>query len=399
MSAAPRQPGSPPGELYIGLMSGTSMDGVDGVLVRFLDTASPPSGGESQGRLRLQVLAHVHRPFPADLAAELLALNSPGANELHRAQLSATALARVYAQVVHALTEKARVAADDVRAVAVHGQTLRHQPGAFDGLGYTVQLNHPALLAELCGVDVIADFRSRDIAAGGQGAPLVPAFHRQLFGQGKRHDVAVLNLGGISNLTLLSADGGCLGFDCGPGNALMDHWCRTHTGAPYDDAGRWAATGQVAPRLLQALLAEPYFQSPPPKSTGRDLFNPVWLQTILGSGASGPPPPAQDVQATLLELTVQSCVQALQRHLPRARELYVCGGGAFNQTLMARFAAVLPGVAVATTAALGLPADQVEAAAFAWLGWAHCHRVAGNLPAVTGASGPRILGALYPGPP
>lgn len=382
--------------LYIGLMSGTSMDGVDGVLASF--GPAGPAGGSAAvtpGLLQPQVLAHAHRPFPSALAETLLALNSPGPNELHRAQLAATALTRIYAEVVQALLDQAGKAAPDVRAIAAHGQTVRHQPGAFDGLGYTIQLNHPALLAELCGIDVVADFRSRDVAAGGQGAPLVPAFHREVFGRAGHH-VAVLNIGGISNLTLLDADGGCLGFDCGPGNALMDHWCRAHTGAAYDDAGRWAAGGAVAGTLLQTLLAEPFFQQPPPKSTGRDLFNPAWLKSALQSTAGAAGLPAQDVQATLLELTARCCADALMRHLPQAQSLYVCGGGAFNQTLMQRLSSALPGVQTTTTAPWGLPADQVEAAAFAWLGWAHCQRVPGNLPAVTGASGPRVLGALYP---
>lgn len=366
--------------LYIGLMSGTSLDGVDAVLAEL-----PPAGG-------LNVRAHTHRPMPADLRDELLALNTPGSNELHRAALAANALSRLYTQAAETLLAQSAIAADDVRALGAHGQTVRHRPGEFDGHGYTVQLLNPALLAELSGIDVVADFRSRDVAAGGQGAPMVPAFHRAMFAR-PGQTVAVLNLGGIANLTVLGADGSTLGFDCGPANALMDHWCEQHTGQLYDRSGLWAASGRVLEPLLAAMLAEPYFALGPPKSTGRDLFNPPWLGAQLGDAVGVRP---QDVQATLAELTARSCADAVERHGGGARELLVCGGGAFNTHLMARLAALLPGRQVQATDARGLPATQVEAAAFAWLAGAHCDRRAGNLPSVTGAAGPRVLGALYP---
>ncbi len=380
-------------EFYIGLMSGTSMDGIDGVLVTFDHQTAPSS--DASAALKPRVWAHNHRGFAKPLAEELLALNTAGSNELHRAQLAATALTHVHVEVVQALLQQSGKTAAEIRAISAHGQTVRHQPGAFDGVGYTIQLNHPALLAELCGIDVLADFRSRDVAAGGQGAPLVPAFHQAAFARA-HEPVAVLNVGGISNLTLLPGDGGCLGFDCGPGNALMDLWCREHTGASYDDSGQWAATGQVIEPLLRRLMNEPYFQLAPPKSTGRDLFNAFWLRTALASSGLPATVAAQDVQATLLELTARCCADALKCHQPHTKTLLVCGGGAFNQTLMSRLTDVLPGVEVTTTTVLGLPVDQVEATAFAWLGWAFCHRLPGNLPAVTGAAGPRILGALYP---
>ncbi|MFO1233394.1 MAG: anhydro-N-acetylmuramic acid kinase, partial [Paenacidovorax caeni] len=241
-------------------MSGTSLDGVDAVLADF---ATPPG----------RVLGHVARAFAAPLRAELLALNSSGTDELHRAALAANALAECYAQAVQALLQQTGVSAQAVRAIGAHGQTVRHRPQAFDGTGYTLQLNNPALLAERTGITTVADFRSRDVAAGGQGAPLVPAFHWGLFGQPGR-TVCVLNVGGIANLSVLGADGSVLGFDCGPGNALMDHWCQQHLGRPYDDNGAWAASGQVLPALLQAFQAEPFLTLPPPKSTGRDLFHP-----------------------------------------------------------------------------------------------------------------------------
>ncbi len=371
-------------DLYIGLMSGTSLDGVDGVLVDFSPQASPPRP--------LQVLAHASLPMPAELGAELLALNTSGADELHRAALAANALVRLYASVVQALL--AGRAAAHVRAIGAHGQTLRHRPGAFDGTGYTVQINNGALLAELTGIDVVADFRSRDVAAGGQGAPLVPAFHRAVFAQPGR-TVAVVNLGGIGNLTALGADGRTLGFDSGPGNALMDHWCRRHTGEAFDRDGAWAAGGRVLPALLDALRAEPYFRLPPPKSTGRDLFNPAWLDARL-SALPGEPPAPRDVQATLAELTATTCADAVQAHAADAETVLLCGGGAFSGHLRRRIAALLPGRGVRTTDEAGLGAHQVEAAAFAWLAKAFVERQPGNLVAATGASGPRILGALYP---
>lgn len=367
----------------IGLMSGTSLDGVDGVLVDFAEGT--------------QVLWHASRGFDAALRAELLALNTPdGRDELHRAALAANALARSYAEVVRELLQATGMTPAQIAAIGAHGQTVRHRPQMFDGTGYTLQLNSPALLAELSGVAVVADLRSRDVAAGGQGAPLVPAFHQGVFGR-PGETVLVLNIGGIANLSVLAGDGTVLGFDCGPGNALMDGWCQTHTGQSYDDGGQWAATGQVLPALLDRLLAEPFLQQPPPKSTGRDLFHADWLAGHLSASATSPADarPA-DVQATLTEFTARACAGAVQRFGRGGGELLVCGGGAFNTQLMQRIAALLPGVAVDTTAARGLPPQQVEAAAFAWLARQALLGLPGNLPAVTGARGPRILGAIHP---
>jgi anhydro-N-acetylmuramic acid kinase len=376
--------------LYIGLMSGTSMDGVDALLAEFPDTTAPAGPA-------LRVLADAHVAMPPPLGAELLALNTTGADELHRGALAANALARLQADAVAALLERAGVAAGQVRAIGSHGQTVRHRPGEFDGTGYTLQLNNPAMLAELAGIDVVCDFRSRDVVAGGQGAPLVPAFHEAVFG-GAAQARAVLNLGGIANLTLLPAPDAASrplrGFDCGPANALLDHWCRIHTGQPFDDDGRWAATGHVDATLLAELLSEPYFAKPPPKSTGRDLFNPAWLAAAL-AGASNSTRPV-DVQATLMELTARAAIDALRAEAPGTQELLVCGGGAFNGALMSRLAALCPGLQVSSTASAGLPPLQVEAAAFAWLARQFCERQPGNRPDVTGARGPRTLGALYP---
>jgi anhydro-N-acetylmuramic acid kinase len=368
---------STPPRLFIGLMSGTSLDGVDAALVAL-------DGG-------LTVRGHVALPFNAGLRADLLALNQPGPDELHRAMLAANTVARAYAEATAALLQATGTPAQAVTALGAHGQTVRHRPGEFDGCGYTVQLLNAPLLAELSGIDVVADLRSRDVAAGGQGAPLVPAFHAAAFGQTGLAQ-AVLNLGGIANLTLLGSDGRVGGFDCGPGNALLDGWCQQHTGAAYDDGGAWAASGQVDVALLAALMAEPFLHRAPPKSTGRDLFHTAWLAAHLGSAVRRP----QDVQATLAEFTCASAAQALQQHLPGARRLLVCGGGALNNHLMRRLATLLPGVPVQSTAEAGLPPLQVEAAAFAWLAQAFVDRQPGNRPEVTGAAGPRVLGALHP---
>jgi anhydro-N-acetylmuramic acid kinase len=365
---------------FIGLMSGTSLDGVDGVLAE-----ANGSGGPMHAR------AHAHVDFPAQLRAELLALNRSGADELHRAALAANDLVSTYSKVVAQLLQSAGVEAGQVVAIGAHGQTVRHQPQALDGTGYTLQLMNGALLAESSGIDVVCDFRSRDVAAGGQGAPLAPGFHAAAFGSPGR-ERALLNLGGIANLTLLHGDGRVLGFDCGPANVLMDGWCQRHRAQPYDAAGAWAAGGRVDKGLLQTLLAEPFFALQPPKSTGRELFDMAWLDARLGGSMRQP----QDVMATLAELTARSASADLLRHGPSVEALFVCGGGVYNAHLMARLADLLPQTAVGSTADLGVPPDQVEAMAFAWLAQAFVLRRPGNLPAVTGACGPRVLGALYP---
>ena len=361
--------------LYIGLMSGTSLDGVDGALVDF-----------SQDRVRS--LGDAYVAFPASLRADLMALQAPGHNEIEREALAANALVRHYADCVGSLLAQAGIGPDAVAAIGAHGQTIRHRPE----LGFTRQLNNPALLAELSGIDVIADLRSRDVAAGGQGAPLVPAFHQALFNAPGQTRV-VANIGGISNISVLQADGTVTGYDSGPGNALMDGWILRHQGQPYDADGAWAATGKVIPALLAELLNEPYFALPAPKSTGRDLFHADWLAARLAAYPDARP---VDVQATLTQLTAASLAQAILRDGAQADTVYVCGGGAYNASLMAALARELPGMAVASTQALGVAPNQVEALAFAWLAWRFTQRKPGNLPAVTGARGLRVLGALYP---
>jgi anhydro-N-acetylmuramic acid kinase len=366
--------------LYIGLMSGTSLDGVDAVLV---DLSGP----------QLQVLGHCSAPFSDALKAELLALNTPGDNELHRAALAGNAVARAYASQVQILLTQCQKTPADIRAIGAHGQTVRHRPKEFDDTGYTMQLNQPALLAELSGVDVVADFRSRDVAAGGQGAPLVPPFHQAFFAKPGRA-TAVLNIGGISNISVLgSVPEEILGFDCGPGNALMDAWCQRHTGQPYDAEGAWAASGKVNSALLCELQSDPYFSKPPPKSTGRDLFNARWLASKL---ALNPEVSPVDVQTTLTQLTAWACADSLLKSSSSCQTLIVCGGGALNLELMRRLQDALPGTLVESSDTHGLPPLQVEATAFAWLAQQAIERKTGSLKSVTGARGARILGAIYP---
>jgi len=362
-------------------MSGTSLDGVDGVLASF-------------DQDKLAVLAYATAPFSAPLTSELMAINTAGINELHRAALAANGLVRVYAQVVDALLQQTGLPRSHIQAIGAHGQTVRHQPQAFDGTGYTIQINNPALLAELTRIDVVADFRSRDVAAGGQGAPLVPAFHQALFGRAGT-TVATLNIGGISNITVLGpqlADD-VLGFDCGPGNALMDAWCLEHLGQAYDADGAWAASGKIHAGLLASFLSEPYFAQTAPKSTGRDLFNPSWLTQKLLSFSDAAP---ADVQATLTELTARACADCVSSYGLNSKVLVVCGGGAFNNYLMDRLQALLPWLKVSSSQAHGLPPLQVEAAAFAWLARKTKQGETASLQKVTGAKGARILGAIYP---
>lgn len=354
---------------YIGLMSGTSLDGIDAALVSF-DVH------------RCQVIRTFYQPYAEELKQSLLTLHEPDANELEHSQIIANRLARLYAEAV---TNLLRETSSAPAAIGCHGQTIRHRPE----LGFTLQLNNPALLAELTNITVVADFRSRDIAAGGQGAPLVPAFHQAVFGHPNITRV-IINIGGISNLTHLS-DGAVIGFDCGPGNLLMDAWCQRHTGKSYDRNGNWARSGKVIQSLLQKLLAHPFYMQPPPKSTGRDMFNLSWLEQYLR-----PEFPPQDVQATLTELSAHCIANAVARYCSGAQEIYLCGGGAHNHRLTQRLQALLPGLLIAQTDALGIPADWVEAVAFAWLAKQTLEGKPGNLPEVTGASGLRILGAIYP---
>jgi len=360
-------------EVYIGLMSGTSTDGVDGVLADLDDDG-------------VHVLASASLPLPDALRVELLALNTPGPDELARASRAAVALADCYASVTRALLDEAGISAASVRAIGAHGQTVRHAPRE----GYTVQINAPARLAELTGIAVVADFRSRDIAAGGQGAPLVPAFHAARFG----HETGrtILNLGGIANLTILDEDG-VRGFDTGPANMLMDAWVQCHLGQPFDREGAWAAQGRSDQTLLDQLRGDPWFALPPPKSTGRDLFSLDWLRSRLNARPARIAP--VDVQATLLSLSATTIADAVRTYAPHTREVLACGGGALNPVLMRALASLLH-CPLTTTAEYGVPVLDVEALAFAWLAQAHLQGTAACWPAVTGARHASIAGCLYP---
>jgi len=365
--------------LYLGLMSGTSADGIDAVLVDF--------SGDTP-RLRA---AHNH-PWPSALREKMVALAQGNA------PLGLDAFGRLDVQIGHgfadaalALLKESGTVAHDVRAIGSHGQTLRHRP---DGpYPFTLQLGDPTVIAERCGIDVVADFRRADVAAGGQGAPLVPALHAMLLGRPGQARV-VLNLGGIANITVLAADGGVRGFDTGPANGLLDAWCQRHRGEPYDRDGAFAAGGRVDPPLLRALLGDPYFALPPPKSTGREYFHLDWLAAQPRLAEVAP----ADVQATLLELSARSVADAIAVHAPDATEVLACGGGVHNGALMRRLGELLAPRVLCSTARFGVDPDYLEATAFAWLARQRLLGLPGNLPAVTGARGPRVLGAIHAAP-
>jgi len=360
--------------LYLGVMSGTSLDGLDIALI------------EQEHETRL--IGTLYLPMPDELRGALLSLCASGHDELARAAIAEQQWVQLAAQGINALLKQHGIAADEVRAIGSHGQTVRHEPTR----GFSIQIGNPALLVELTGISVVSDFRRRDVAAGGQGAPLVPAFHDALFAHANSTR-AILNIGGFSNLSLLEQERPVHGFDCGPGNVLLDAWIKRHQGLTYDQDGQWAASGSVQMPLLQVLLSDAYFQTQGPKSTGRELFNLAWLDQHL---QKQPALAAADVQATLLELTAISITDALKGAQQNTEMLLVCGGGAHNSTLMRRLAQLLPDSQVSSTDEHGVPADWVEAMAFAWL--AHCclEGIPANRPSVTGAQGLRVLGAIYP---
>lgn len=364
--------------LYIGLMSGTSLDGVDALLVDFA-AASPV------------IRASHHQPYPTALRSALLELSHASRPELHGLAQLDVMLGELYAAAVQTLLTKTGADAGTIAAIGSHGQTIRHHPHGPHP--YTWQLGDPNIIAERTGITTVADFRRRDIAAGGQGAPLVPAFHAALFRHAERTRV-ILNLGGIANITVLPQDTSqaVTGFDTGPANVLLDGWTARHCGTAYDAGGRWAGGGTVLPDLLEQLLGDSYFTQAPPKSTGRERFNLEWLEAQL-KGMEDP----QDVQATLLELTARSVAQAIASHAASAKEVLVCGGGAGNDVLMRRLAFHLAPRAVHSTAVYGVEPQAVEAMAFAWLARQTLHGAPGNLPAVTGARHPVVLGGIYRG--
>jgi len=356
-------------------MSGTSLDGVDAVLIDF--SASTPV-----------LIQTFFLPYDDKLRAQLLLLHQPDYDELNRAAILSNQLSCLYAEATAGLLKNSGIVSQQVVAIGCHGQTIRHCPEV--ERNYTIQLVNAALLAELTQITVVIDFRSRDMAAGGQGAPLVPAFHEAIFKSSDCHRV-IVNIGGIANITSLDPHNQIIGFDCGPGNILMDAWCLRHIGENYDRNGQWAATGQMIPALLEELMTDYFFLRHPPKSTGRDLFNIKWLEEkLLGNEAS------EDVQATLLQLTIMAIANSIREYCPTAEEIYICGGGAHNILLIDRLIDVVPRKKVALTDQLGVAADWVEAFAFAWLAQQAILRKTGNLTAVTGAKGSRILGAIYP---
>lgn len=365
-------------EWYIGLMSGTSMDGIDSVLVEF-------------GRNDIQQSWHLSHSYPQDLRDQLEAL---AANQGTPALLGETdaRLGEAFADCALAVIEKAGLTPDAITAIGSHGQTIQHRPDT--PLPFTLQIGDPNRIAERTGIATVSDFRRRDMAAGGEGAPLAPAFHNWLFGQAGE-DRCLVNLGGIANITLLPGNGGPpSGHDTGPANRLMDIWCRHHKGAPFDHDGTWAASGVVSQPLLNTLLEDPYFSRPAPKSTGREHFNAQWLESGLRALDDTPRP--EDVQRTLLELTALTVTRDI-RATGDPGNVFLAGGGALNPVLFDRIAALLPESSVHSTATLGVAPECVEGAAFAWLARQRIHDAPGNLPSVTGASGPRVLGGLYPG--
>ncbi len=369
---------------YIGIMSGTSLDSIDCVLCD-IDVAGKP-----------RLLAHHTRPFPSLLQQELRALCQPGDNEIERLGSADRWLGSEYAAATNDLLAKARCRAKEVTAIGCHGQTIRHRPAndtQTPETAFTLQIGDPNTLAAHTSICVVADFRRRDIAEGGQGAPLAPAFHQAMFADTTR-DRAVVNIGGMANLTLLPANGDCTGFDTGPGNVLMDAWIQAQQNKGYDDNGHWAASGKILPDFLQALLGQPFFaKNAGPRSTGREDFNATWLASVMASLTYQARP--EDIQATLLELTAQTIASSLRQSSMCPSQVFVCGGGAYNTALMQRLETLLHPVLVASTEQLGIAPQHVEAMAFAWLAYRCINQLSGNLPSVTGASQPAVLGAIY----
>ncbi len=363
--------------LHVGIMSGTSLDGIDIAVASF----------DSHHR-SAELLGAICLPLPTELKTQLLELCEPGMDEVRRAAAAGQAWARLAAEGVATLLARCDLQPADILAIGSHGQTIRHHPE----LGFSLQIGAPALLAELTGITVISDFRSRDVAAGGQGAPLVPAFHDWLLADPSTARV-LINIGGFANLTLLRPGLPVTGFDSGPGNVLMDAWCARHTGQAFDAGGAWASRGRPITALLANMLADPYFAKTGPKSTGREYFNQAWLHDRLQNLPFEPE--VVDVQATLLELTAQTIAAAVEAHGACGGELYICGGGARNDHLILRLRQLLSSASVNSTDALGVDPDWMEAMAFAWLAWRCDSGKPGNLPAVTGARGPRLLGAIY----
>lgn len=372
------------GKLFIGLMSGTSLDGVDVALVEFNDSGF---NGNGLNHKEHPHVLHTHfLAYPQSLRSQLLTLQHPTDNELETTAILANTLARLYATAVTQMLDSANIPSTAITAIGCHGQTIRHRPE----LGFTMQIGNAALLAELTGITVVSDFRSRDVAAGGQGAPLVPAFHKAVFSDAKNNR-AIINIGGIANITYLPRSGETSGFDSGPGNMLLDAWIKRHLNLDYDNNGNWARTGRIIAPLLSSMLEDGYFSLPPPKSTGRDLFNNQWLDSHLSNKNYSP----NDVARTLLALTAYSIRDALTEHCGAIDEVYLCGGGAKNSLLCSELKKLLANIKVTDLDELGIDVNWAEAIAFAWLAKQCLNQKTANLAEVTGAKGSRILGAIY----
>lgn len=370
-------------ELFIGLMSGTSIDSIDAALVQFDEN-------------RVTIIASHEHPIPQNLKSDIVSLCQPGADEINRAGRADRQLGTLFAEAALALLKKNQIEKSMVTAIGSHGQTIRHHPTSKSTaaeLAFTLQVGDPNTIAALTGITTVADFRSIDIALGGQGAPLAPAFHHAVFAS-TQHNRAVINIGGIANITFMPAKGDVIGFDCGPGNGLMDLWINRHFGKNYDEDGNWASQGTINEELLKLLLDETYFEWAPPKSTGRELFNDIWLDQKLALAPSLAP---VDVQATLLEFTAKTIHNHLMALPESVSEIFLCGGGAYNKQLEVHLQALLKPAKVARSSDLGIEPSWVEATAFAWLAKQTLTNCTGNLPTVTGASSAAVLGAIYPG--
>ena len=363
--------------IYLGLMSGTSVDAIDASAVRFSSNQD------------IDFLAcHTHE-IPTAIKQKIIELNHPDSNELHRTMSLDMELGKLFAEATKTLLKKSKLNSEEIIAIGSHGQTIRHQIESEPH--YTLQIGNPNIIAELTKITTIADFRSRDIVVGGQGAPLVPAFHQALF-KHETEDRIILNVGGMANLTFLWANKNTEGFDTGPGNVLMDYWFNKNQNGAFDTNGEWASTGKPNPDLLKKLLQDKYFSQSPPKSTGRELFDAHWLEGHIKSTNDSP----ENIQATLLNLTVESISNAVESWGPKPCEVFVCGGGANNNFLMENLAKRLPNYEIASTEKLGLKPNWVEACAFAWLAKRCLEGKPGSLPSVTGASKETVLGAIYP---
>ncbi len=372
-----------PDGLLVGLMSGTSVDGIDCALLE----------ASEDGVKLVHTLSH---PIPDPVRQGIARISHSGEDEIEQLGILDRQLGQLFAQAASNLLHDARVASTDVCAIGSHGQTVRHRPpsgGHASSESFTLQIGDPNTIAEITGITTVADFRRRDMAAGGEGAPLAPAFHASAF-SAPNIDRAIVNIGGIANISLLHGETLVAGFDCGPGNTLMDHWIMRHRSQPFDHNGDWAASGTPHRALLEKLLQHPYLRLKGPRSTGKEAFNLGWLDAMLDKL---PDPGPQSVQATLAEYTALTIAQAISDSELAVSEVYICGGGAHNDYLLERLENAMPGTRIANTGELGIDADWVEAATFAWLAGRTLEGLTGNAPAVTGAKAERVLGAIYPG--